>query len=92
MVDINEIAESLRVTIDSNSSNKQLSIDQKDINQKDTIVGYKRRSWLKNNNYSNIEESKKNKDKFLSKIVKNNDYHNIDISLSMLRGNPLKIT
>lgn len=87
MVDINEIAESLGVIIDSDSNNKQLSIDQKD-----TTVGYKRRSWLDNNNNSNIKENKKNKDKILSKIVKNNDYHNIDISLSMLRGNPLKIT
>lgn len=86
MVDINEIAESLKVIIDSDSNNKQLSIDQNN-----TTVGYKRRSWLDNNN-SNIEEHKENKDKILSKIVKNNDYHNIDISLSMLRGNPLKIT
>lgn len=87
MTDITKIAESLGVTIGSNSSNKQLSIEKKE-----PFLGYKRRSWLGNNEESIVEKAQDNKNNFLSGSTKNNNHQIIVLSLSMLRGNPLRIT
>lgn len=84
MTDITKMAESLGVTIGLASSNKQLSI------KKEIFLGHKRRAWLDNNEELSIEKTQHKKDDVSPQSVKN-DCKIIELSLSVLRGNPLKI-
>ena len=84
MTDVTKIAESLGVTIGLNLDNKKPSIEKKEV-----FFGRKRRAWLDNNEEAFTENTQNKKDNFLSQSIKK-DGQSIGLSLSSLRGNPLK--
>jgi len=84
MTDVTKIAESLGVTIGLNLDNKKSSIEKKEV-----FFGRKRRAWLDNNEESFTENTQNKKDNFLSQNIKK-DGQSVGLSLSALRGNPLK--